>query len=151
MILLLMADGSRYGPAFGEQLGLALAVYLFERCCVTQPKKSGNTSRLPGKTLQKLLSYIDERIGFPITVEELARHIGISRFYFARLFRNTTGRPGQYILDRRMEHARRLVEKRVLSLREVALATGFVRQSHFASVFRFRNGFTPSQYRLMLS
>jgi AraC family transcriptional regulator len=145
-----ITDGHHRGPVFGEQLCMALAAYLFEGYCVVRPGKLEYPSRLPGSVLRRALAYIDERISGPITVEEMASELNLSRFYFARLFRNSVGQsPGQYILDRRLERAKRLLETKKLSLSEVANTCGFSSQSHFSATFYLRTGCPPSRYRQM--
>ena len=140
----------RSGPVFGDQLGRALAVLLFERYCVFKPKERPEPTRLPGAVLKRVLNYIEDRIAAPIAIKDLANHVQISHFYFSRLFRNTVGKsPGQYILDRRMDRARCLLEEADADLTAVARLTGFSSESAFASAFRFRNGITPSRYRRM--
>jgi len=144
----------RLGPSgqlLGEQLGRALAVYLFERYCVFQPNERPAPARLPGAVLKRVLDYIEDRIAAPIAIKDLAGHVQISHFYFSRLFRNTVGKsPGQYILDRRMERAKRLLKEADADLTAIARLTGFSSQSAFASAFALRNGITPSRYRRML-
>ncbi len=135
---------------FCEQLGRTLATYLYERYRAGQASGRAATC-LPGKLLQKVLAYIDERIAEPIGVKELAAHAGMSHFYFSRLFRNTVGRsPAQYVLDRRMDRAKELLGDATLSLADVARRTGFASVSSFASAFQARNGNTPSRYRRFL-
>ena len=135
---------------FCEQLGRTLAAYLYEHYC-GRPANGRAATCLPGKILKTVLAYIDERITESIGVEDLARHAGISHFYFSRLFRNTVGRsPAQYILDRRMERAKELLGNMNLSFAEVARRTGFPNERSFASAFRTRNGNTPSRYRRTL-
>ena len=139
-----------YGSIFGEQLCFALAGYLFERYCVAQPKKTASASRLPGRVLNSVLGHVEERISESITLEDLANHVKMSRFYFARLFRNSLGQsPGQYILDRRMDRAKSLLTSAHVNVKDVARLCGFPSQSHFATAFRLRNGVTPTQYRGM--
>ena len=137
-----------YDSIFAEQLCFALAVYLFERYCVAQSKKTANASRLPGRVLESVLGCIEERLSESITLEDLANHVKMSRFYFARLFRNSLGQsPGQYILDRRMDPAKSLLTTPHLNVKDIARLCGFPSQSHFATAFRLRNGVTPSRYR----
>ncbi len=153
ILLMLRADvagGNLCGSVFGEQLGLALASYLYSRYSASNPK-SPTVSRLPGLTLQKVLSYIDERLAGPISVQELAECSKISRFYFARLFRNSVGQsPAHYILERRLEKAKSLLAKKHTRMREVSKACGFLSQSHFATAFRSQIGVSPSEYKRLI-
>jgi len=55
--------------------------------------------------------------------------------------------PHQYVMQRRMDKARRLVTSTQLPLTEIALACGFSSASHFSNRFRSVMGMTPSQLR----
>ena len=74
-------------------------------------------------------------------------HLSVS--HFARQFKRTTGLPPhQYLILRRVERARELVQARTdLSLAEVALSAGFSDQSQFTRHFKRIVGLTPRQYR----
>lgn len=146
-----MSSDIRCGSLFGEQLCCALGVYLFEQYCSISSKETSARARLPGRALKGVLAYIDERIAEPVTIEDIANHARISRFYFTRLFRNTVGQtPGQYILDRRMERAKSLLKIGSVALKDVARLSGFQSRSHFASAFRQRTGVTPIHYRAIV-
>jgi len=53
----------------------------------------------------------------------------------------------QYLTDRRLEHARRLLTTTSLTLTEIALQCGFGSSSHFSNRFRQQLGCTPSSLR----
>ena len=73
----------------------------------------------------------------PISLTDLAAVAGLSRMHFAAQFRRSTGfRPHEYVLDRRIEYARRLLVSSDLSLIEIALSAGFADQAHFSRVFK---------------
>jgi AraC family transcriptional regulator len=68
---------------------------------------------------------------------------------FARLFKEATGLPPhQYVIARRVERARQLLQGSAdLSLAEVAAHAGFSDQSQFARHFKRLVGVTPGQFR----
>jgi AraC family transcriptional regulator len=55
--------------------------------------------------------------------------------------------PHQWLMRKRIERAQDLLLTRGLGLSDVAIACGFVDQSHFTRVFAKHNGFTPGQWR----
>jgi AraC family transcriptional regulator len=55
--------------------------------------------------------------------------------------------PHSYLVRRRIEHGRRLLQQTELALTEIALSTGFSDHSHFAKHFRRLTGMTPSAAR----
>jgi hypothetical protein len=68
--------------------------------------------------------------------------------HFAAQLRAATGyRPREYLLTRRVEHAKSLLTTTDKSLVEVALAVGFSTQAHFSTVFKRISGETPARWR----
>ena len=67
---------------------------------------------------------------------------------FSRHFRETLGRaPHAFVIDRRVERAKRLLSQGDLAVKEVASSCGFADQAHLTRVFRCRLGTTPAQLR----
>jgi AraC family transcriptional regulator len=98
--------------------------------------------------LKRVMAYIDEHIGGPISLSDLAGAAGLSRMYFAARFRAATGvRPHDYILRRRIERARDLLVQTSESLVDIALDVGFQTQAHFTTVFKKLVGTTPGRWR----
>jgi AraC-like DNA-binding protein len=90
--------------------------------------------------------YIEGNWSQKITLGELAAYVGLSRYYFLRVFCGETGMPPHAYQDSvRLSHAKRLL-KAGLALREVAAESGFSDQSHFANRFRRLVGVTPGYY-----
>ncbi|MCB2251315.1 AraC family transcriptional regulator [Pseudomonas chlororaphis] len=96
----------------------------------------------------QLVEYIDSRLGEPITLGQLAARCTLSEYHFARMFRESFGLPPhQYLLARRLSHARDLLRNSRLPLGDIALACGFSSASHFTNRFRQAVGGTPGDYR----
>jgi AraC family transcriptional regulator len=103
---------------------------------------------LSNRRLMRVLAYIDDNIGEPITLANLAATVGLSRMYFARQFRAATGiRPHEYVVRRRIERAQQLLTATSDALVDVALSVGFQTQAHFTTVFKKIVGDTPRQWR----
>jgi AraC family transcriptional regulator len=103
---------------------------------------------LTPQQLRRVTTYIREHASQDLTLEVLAHQIGFSPYYFARLFRQTTGEsPHQFVLRERVAHARKLLTATDLSLAQVATESGFADQSHFTLVFKRALGVTPRAYR----
>jgi AraC family transcriptional regulator len=86
-----------------------------------------------------------------ISLDAMAAMAGLSRFGFARAFKQATGRsPYAFVIERRIALAKRLLADPTLSLAEVAVRAGFSSQSHFTCHFRRITGVTPRAWRRML-
>lgn len=76
--------------------------------------------------IQSALTYARQNLRRPLTVDELADEVGLSRRHFTRIFRNETGQsPARAIETLRAEAARTMLDSASLSLDTVARESGF--------------------------
>ena len=98
--------------------------------------------------MKRVIAYIDANLESTITLADLAGVVGLSRMHFAAQFRAATGlRPHEFLLRRRIDHARHLLAEPRARLVEVALSVGFQTQAHFTTVFKRIVGETPNRWR----
>jgi AraC-like DNA-binding protein len=103
---------------------------------------------LPPRRLQRVFAHVRENIAQELAVAELAQVVGMSQYYFSKLFKLSTGTtPHQYVMRQRVERAQELLSQGRTPLAEIATHVGFETQSHFTSVFRRLSGVTPKHYR----
>ena len=96
--------------------------------------------------LARVRERIDDDPSIDHPLAELAALAGLSRFQLLRAFRRATGlTPHAYIVQRRLETARRLMREGA-ALAEAAAGAGFADQSHLHRTFRARYGFSPGAY-----
>jgi AraC family transcriptional regulator len=129
---------------------LAVLASLVETLAPSVPAtgKQRAAAALPKWRLTQVLRYIEANIGEPITLANLAATAGMSRMYFAKQFRTTTGiRPHDFVLRKRIERAQQLLAATSDALVDVALGVGFKTQAHFTTVFKKVVGRTPYQWR----
>ncbi len=93
--------------------------------------------------------HIDDHLGSPLSVEQLAAAAGMSRAHFTRLFTRQAGEPPHaFLVRRRVERAKGLMaDDPRLPLSDVAAEVGFCDQSHLTAHFRRLVGRTPAAYR----
>ena len=92
---------------------------------------------LQNAQLKRVQDWINEHIAERIEVRELARVAGISRSYFGRKFKASTGyQPRRYILIQRVNHALELLQRGGLRMSEIAQLAGFADQSHLSRNLR---------------
>lgn len=83
-----------------------------------------------------------------LTLEEIARAVGVHRVHLAQAFhKHFHCTVGEYIRELRIDYACRQLATSSMSLVEIALAAGFADQSHFTRTFKQGKGMSPSQYR----
>ncbi|MFA5524067.1 MAG: AraC family transcriptional regulator [Tissierellales bacterium] len=99
----------------------------------------------------KAIDFIEEYYNSNISIEDLCKVSNLSPYHFIRLFKAKTGRtPHNYILDKKIEEAIKIIKSKDYSLIEVAQICGFISQSHFSTVFKKRVGISPSSYKKQL-
>ena len=103
---------------------------------------------VPPRALQRVREYIEARLEENLDIPALAAVAGLSTFYFARAFKQSTGMtPHDFVVQCRLRRVQELLASTDLPLSEIAVAVGFADQSHCARRFRERVGMTPSRYR----
>lgn len=98
--------------------------------------------------LHEAISCMESNYRSQLTLDELARRAGMSRSQFVRVFRRSCGTsPVDYLIDLRLDAARRLMIKSDKNISEIALDCGFSDSNYFSRQFRKRLGVTPKAYR----
>jgi len=84
----------------------------------------------------------------PLSVSEVARTSGLTRFHFIRLFKAIFGEtPHQYRSLAQVEKAKHLLILTDLSITDVCMALGFSSLGSFSVLFSRRVGMPPSEFR----
>jgi len=100
------------------------------------------------KLLNTILKYIEDKLSDPdMSVEELSRHIGMSRgSLYYKLIELTGLSPIEYIRTVKLEKAATLMETSELNVTQIAYITGFGTPSYFTRMFKNKYGVVPSEY-----
>jgi len=139
-----------------EQHGQELATKVSEQFMVDRIRSGNDRQRLPtglrlGVHNPKLIAAVElmeANLSEPLSQDELAQFIGLSRRQLERLFRKHLGRaPAQYYLELRLERARHLLYQSDLPIVDLSLACGFVSASHFSKCYREMYGKSPREER----
>jgi len=96
--------------------------------------------------VQRVLQHIDQNLGQPLTLAELAQLAGLSIWRFATVFRQQVGvSPHRHICRLRVERAQELMRGGLPAARAASEA-GFYDQSHLSRHFKSICGMTPGQF-----
>ena len=97
---------------------------------------------------QKLKMYIDNSENFSLTVEQLAEKFHLNSNYTTSVFKRKFGTtPKQYMLERKMTHAKQLLANKNCEIKEIAATLSFSSVYHFSNTFKRLTGQTPSEFR----
>jgi AraC family transcriptional regulator len=128
-----------------EALLLSLRAHLAQAYGQTSLPVRGGLAPWQVRRAKQIMS---ENLEGAVAVEELAEACRLSTSHFARAFKATTGQPPhRWLLEYRIEHAKRLLVESDRPLTDIALSCGFADQSHFAKVFSRLVGFPPGVWR----
>lgn len=114
----------------------------------TQKVERIRLGKRPGKLTIDVANYIQHHLSEPITAEEIAKELYLSRPYLSRKFIEETGESlTDFILKEKTEEAKRLLRYSDKSLTAISNYLGFSSQSHFSRVFKKYAACTPGEYR----
>lgn len=103
---------------------------------------------LPASKLRKVLDYVDNHLNQELSLETMASDVGLTTYYFARLFKQSTGKSfHQYVIYQRVENAKQLLQQSELAIAQIAAECGFANPSHLAFHFKRIVGVTPKKFR----
>ncbi|MBP0593010.1 helix-turn-helix transcriptional regulator [Paraburkholderia sp. LEh10] len=147
-LLLPALAGNTVPQLFVDGLLIALHSHLaatYSGVRVADARKTGALA--PWQEL-RAKAMIDAHLEDGLSILELAAACELSPAYFCRAFRRSTGlAPHQWLMRRRIDIARGLLERGTLSITEIAISCGFSDQSHFTRVFSQMTGATPRAWR----
>ena len=139
------------GRLYADSLASGLAMQLIRRYSSLKDIQIGRGGMAPQK-LRKAVGLIDDHLAGEeegrVALRVVAREVGMSYFHFSRAFKQSMGMtPTNYIAERRIERAKRLMQETDFPISEIALRSGFSSQSHFTTCFRRLAGVTPRLFR----
>jgi len=150
--LKLLAREALSGEA-GEQLyvdaiATQLCVHLLRHYTSFNSLRPAKASSLDGRAAAKVRDYIEEHLSGRLDIRTLAEVAKQSPFHFIRVFKHhfeTT--PHEYVVCRRLEKARLMIEQNNEPLKRIAVECGFYDQAHMSRQFKARFGLSPGQYK----
>ncbi len=99
-------------------------------------------------TVQKTIALIDYDLSSSLSLSSLAQSQNISSGYLATIFKKETGKTvTEFVIDRRMAFAMRLLSTTRLQVQTVALHCGVMDVQYFSKIFKKKTGKTPKEYR----
>lgn len=138
------------------QCGVEVSAGVAEQFIYERIRRADDLQRVPlkhviGHQSGKLVAAVElmeANIREPISQEDLAAYVGLSRRQIQRLFqRYLMCAPSRYYLRLRLQRARELLRQTSIDLVEISALTGFVSTSHFSKSYKAFYGHSPSTER----
>ncbi|WP_199201043.1 GlxA family transcriptional regulator [Mesorhizobium sp. 131-2-1] len=140
------------GKQFGDELVRGVcALALADRWRSGEQHQSAPPGLSYSGTSGKLITVVrlmEKHVDEVLSIDNLAREIGLSRRQIERLFQQHLGTtPWQYYTGLRLERAKQMIRFTDMPIIEIAVACGFQTASHFTKCFRTRFNTSPSTLR----
>jgi AraC family transcriptional regulator len=140
-------EGTHHGAdvTYLDALATFLGLHLARHYCQGVPQAHIDQRDMD---LSRVVEYIHQNLGRDLRIEQIAKMVNLSNFYFIRQFKAALGKtPHQYILDCRIQLAKDLLCNSFLPINDISQRCGFSTQSHFTSSFRQNTGTSPRAFR----
>ncbi|MBB5016996.1 transcriptional regulator GlxA family with amidase domain [Chitinivorax tropicus] len=142
----------------GRLAGSALAGAVSEALMNERMRSGEERQRIPLQSqlgtsaqpkLVKAVSLMESHLEEPLTTDEIADRVCVSRRQLERLFKqHLNSVPSQYYLELRLQRARQLLLQTSKSIIQIGLSCGFSSGPHFSSSYRNHFGTTPREDRM---
>ena len=136
------------GTLYVDAVARQLVILLLRRYASLNFRLRDEEGMLSAAQRRTALEFFDAHLDDPLYLEEIASEVGLGACTFARRFRRTLGiAPHAYVMERRLDRARRLLAETGLLTKEIAAMCGFSDQAHLTRLYARRFGTTPSAFR----
>lgn len=136
------------GPLYVEAAARQLVILLLRKYAALSFRLTAHVGTLTSAQRRTVLDFIDARLDDAIDLKAIAAEVNMGACTFTRYFRRTIGMaPYAYVMERRLERARRLLGETAMPIKEVASACGFSDQAHLTRLFARRFHTTPLAHR----
>ncbi len=102
-------------------------------------------------SVTSLLQYVDSHFTEDMSREHLSELFYFAPDYITKIFKKETGMSFKnYIIEKRLDLARKLLQKTDASIRDISLQVGYDNYSYFTRLFKKSFGMTPVEFRMKL-
>ena len=136
------------GSLFAEAMAMAMALEIARYCHVFRPVDGPRRGGLAAWQMRRLESYVRANLSADLTLDELARLLGMSVRHLSRAVKQEKGMSvHRWIADCRFREARRLLAETDSPIHEIARRAAFHSVSAFTTAFRAASGYSPGEFR----
>ena len=107
-----------------------------------------NNNQRDDVIIQKAIDYIKKNYMNPISLQDVAKSVYLSEFYFSKFFKRKTNKNfTDYLVEVRMEKALELLKSGNYKVNEISKLVGY-ESNYFVKIFKNYTGYTPREYML---
>ncbi|MFD0960483.1 AraC family transcriptional regulator [Paenibacillus chungangensis] len=112
------------------------------------PDARSSDAETPSDWVSKSLDFIHAFYTEKITVDDVARYVGLHRTYMSKIFTREVGMPpSEYLIKTRLEQGKKLLLESALSVTEIALSVGYPDIYSYTRAFTRQFGSSPNAIR----
>jgi AraC family transcriptional regulator len=136
------------GGLFAEAIGIAIALEIARYGGRVRGNEGPRRGGLASWQMRRLDSYIRANLSSDLTLDELARLLGMSVRHLSRAVKQEKGvSVHRWIAEFRLQEARRLLAETDSPIHEIARRSAFHSASAFTTAFRAASGYAPGEFR----
>lgn len=136
-------------PFFAEitqNLAMTMVMYMFR--IINEQNKEASQLLQSNASVRLATAYIQEHLHETMTLEEIAKHCHMSKFYLSHQFTQVQGISlSKYILQSRVTKSMQLLRETSMPVKDIAESVGFHDVPYFCRTFKKETNLTPLQYR----
>jgi len=143
----------------GRQHNLDLAASISEQFVCERIRSNDDIQRIPIKSrvtasqpkLIEAVTLMEANIEEPLSTDDLAHHVKLSRRHLERLFKKHLHNvPAKYYMEIRLIEARKLLRQSDKSILQIGVLCGFSSASYFSTAYKNFYDITPREERKLL-
>lgn len=148
LLLGALRAGTPHHDAIAERLQEILILHVEATYGVPEQSADPRPPRLSEKQIRAVQGYLEDHLDERVRVADLAAAAGLSLHRFRPRFAETFATtPAEYVLEQRVERARRMLRETDAEIADIAHAAGFASHSHLTETFRRRLAISPRAFR----
>lgn len=102
--------------------------------------------------IDQVLQYVEENYNTALSTRDIAGRFFMNTSYFSKLFHEQMGCTfSNYLINVRVEKAKMMLTQTNMKLYDIAEAVGYTNVQYFSTIFKEKEGLTPSAFRQMRS
>lgn len=132
-------------------LATLICIKMFEKYCLNSGEINYKEDAAT-MICRSVIKYINEKFNTKISMDTMAKKIGVSKFHMCRSFKKCTGCSiVEYINIYRVEQTKKIIALRDVNVSEAAVRCGFSNMSYFTKVFKKVTGMAPGEYKKQIN
>lgn len=115
---------------------------------VQTPAPAPSSQSAAPQEVQNMCRFLEENYAEKIALEDVTQHVGFSKYYGGRLFKQYMGVTIiEYLIDIRLRHAKELLTQGEFSIKQISYMVGYQDPNYFTWSFKKATGISPVKYR----